>query len=75
MEMRLAKAVHALQHTRKHVVSWSDASAVSRKLSGITCVDDTYHYTDAVVPQHTWDQLLERGDHQSCFQEMLTAVI
>ena len=70
MEMSLAKTVHALQHKTEHVVSWSDASGVSRNLSGIICVDDKYHYTDAVVPEHIGDQLLDRGDHQIGFQEM-----
>ena len=60
---------------KQHVVSWSDASGVSRKLCGIGRVDDKYYYTESVVPQHIWDQLLETGDHQIGFQEMLAVVM
>ena len=68
-EMRPAKRVHVLQSLRKHVVSWSDASGLSRRLCGFIRVDGVYYWTEAIVPEYIWNQLLDRQDHQIGFQD------
>ena len=56
---------------RPQCVSWSDAAGPSRWVAAIVSVEGAYLWTRMQTPPDVWTVLLDRGDNQIGFQELL----
>ena len=52
-------------------VTWSDAAGATRWVAAIVSVHGQYFWTRLKTPEAIWEQLLDRGDFQIGFQELL----
>ena len=68
-----------LAQGRPCVTLWTDASGVSRGLGAVLRREingqEEWLYTDMVLPQTVWDQLIDRSDHQIQFQEFAAVAL
>ena len=56
---------------RPVVVTWSDAAGASRWVAAVASVNGEYFWTRMQTPDVVWKLLLDRGDNQIGFQELL----
>lgn len=68
-------ARRGVNEDRPTVISWTDASGVEGWIAAVVWADGVFHFTRCLLPQHVWDQLLERGDHQIGFQEAAAVLL
>ena len=60
-----------VDHSRPCVVTWSDAAGASRWVAAVVHVGGQFWWTRCQTSDAIWNQLLDRGDHQIGFQELL----
>lgn len=60
---------------RPCVVSWSDAAGESTWVAAVICVTGTFFWTRLQTPPEILKLLLDRGDHQIGFQELLGIIL
>ena len=56
---------------RPCVVTWSDAAGASRWVAAVVHVGGRFWWSRLQTPDSVWSLLLDRGDHQIGFQELL----
>ena len=60
---------------RPCVVSWSDAAGESTWVAAVICVAGNFFWTRLQTPSEILKLLLDRGDHQIGFQELLGIIL
>lgn len=60
---------------RPLVRTWSDAAGATRWVAAVVCVGGSFWWTRVQTPPKVWDLLLDRGDHQIGFQELLGVLL
>ena len=64
--VRRVRTEHAAQ-----CITWSDAAGATKWVAAIASVQGQYFWTRLKTPDDVWEQLLDRGDFQIGFQELL----
>ena len=63
------------EEQRDHIITWSDAAGESRWVAAVVFFQGRWFWTRIMTPDAMWSQLLERGDNQIGFQEMLGVLL